>query len=632
MIRALQELGKYLIEEEGRGGLTDYLSLGKIESADTLLAIQFARKNGAYVYDGVAVYDLEGHRKDILYLKDWHNTHDETPTSKIHRIDSLDEKKNRESAVRNDAIDWIFEGWYEEAAEATDNRLITDLLSEYADKEEQIRAETIEAWETTENPDECVLTVQYESEDGEMQFIGDIPFFESVVRDSVADNWRESSTYGMSAGTEEACSICGEVEEEVYGFAFPLPIYTVDNARYAPDFDRNRSWENLPVCGDCAIQLRVAINFIEDQSFTFYLGDPINYYVIPNFPLEGPVNDNLMEAIVRGSADDEYTFLQAERIYESYENPSYPLTLDIVFYTTSQSQQQIERYIRDVEPPWMRTASQTLRNTYADLNELGEVDFGVDDPEQLKRLDRLIYRTLPGNHDDSFADTEAFQHEAFMLVEGILKRDKINIDQLMALFDDEIRARFHNNEDYREYVLRTFLLVNFLHRLNILKREATAVKSYENIKRDWGDNTPEALDRFFEDFSESFDHPAKRAVFIEGVLAQHLIDVQSRVREGDPPLRKQLSGLRLTTDRVRELLPRLFQDIDAYDRKSDFPVKYRNLREAAATSFTEADNAGWTVSDEEVRYYFMLGMSLNRIFKSDHENETELPAHLEGNQ
>jgi len=140
---------------------------------------------------------------------------------------------------------------------------------------------------------------------------------------------------------------------------------------------------------------------------------------------------------------------------------------------------------------------------------------------------------------------------------------------------------------------------------------------------DWGENAPEDLAAFFDEFPEAFDSPAKRAVFVEGVLAQHLMDVQSQVRSGDPPLRKKLSGLRLNQERVRTLLPRLFQDIDAYDRKSDYPVQYRDLREATATYFAEADDAGWTISDEEVRYYFTLGTSLNRVFKTDYEEQAD---------
>jgi CRISPR-associated protein Csh1 len=635
MLRALQELGEYLIEHENRGGLSDYLSIDKLDSEETLLAVQFAANNGDYVYDGVTVYDLEGQKEDILYLKDWHNTHDETPTSKIHRIDTLEEKDEREGAVRNDAIDWIFEGWFENEIEG-DEPLVQATQAEYESKEATIRADTKEQCQSADDPDSCVLTVQYERADGEMHFIGDFDLFVEAVRTKAAENWAEKHST-TSSGEDERCTLCHEQREEVFGFAFPLPLYTVDNRKYAPDFEQADSWQNIPVCGDCALELRVAVNFIEDESFSFYLGDTIEYYIIPNFPLEGPVDDELMSAVVEGTGTDrQYSFMQAEGIYETYEEPDYPLMLDLVFYTTSQSNQQVERYVRNVEPPWIRKADQTLREVYDNIygqGELAAVDYELDDPESLKQLDRLIYNTLPGIKDDSYADPEAYWSEALALLEAILKGDQVNYDRLLSIFDDELRSRFRNDGNYRGYVLRVFLLLTFLNRLDILPQdEVNSMQSYEEIMSDWGENAPGDLERFFNEFPDAFEQPAKRAVFVEGVLAQHLMDVQSQVRSGDPPLRKQLSGLRFTTDRAREFLPRLFRDIDAYDRKSDYPVEYRNLREAAATYFTQADANEWSISDEEVRYYFTLGMSLNRVFKSDSEetdDESPIPESIQ---
>lgn len=629
MLRQLQELGDYLITHKNRGGLSDYLTLEKLSNEDTLLAIQFIEDNGGYVYDGVAAYDLAGHEEEILYLKDWHNTHDDTPTSKIHRIDTIDEKENRDGAVRNDAIDWIFEGWFEKEPDA-DSPLVKSTLSEYTEKEAMIRSDAKETWQSVEEPDSCVLTVQFEDSNGEMQFIDSFDLFVDTVRAKAAENWSEKHST-TSRGEDEHCTLCHEQRAAVYGFAFPLPLYTVDNRKHAPDFQQADSWQNLPLCEECAFKLRVAGNFIKDTSFSLYLGDTIEYYVIPNFPLEGPVDDAVMDAIVDDrSSDREYSFMQAEGIYEEYDDPDYPLTLDLVFYTTSQSSQQIERYISDVEPPWMREADNTLREVYSEIygrEELAALDYELDDPESLKQLDRLIYNTLPGLNDDSFADPEAYWDEALTIIEAILKRDTVEYDRLLSMFDAELQSRFQNDENYRGYTLRVFLLLTFLNRMGVLQNEGvSSVQSYEEIMADWGKNAPEDLDQFFEEFPDAFDNPAKRAVFVEGVLAQHLMDVQSQVRSGDPPLRKQLSGLQLTVERAREFLPRLFQDIDAYDRKSDFPVQYRALREAAATYFTEADADGWSISDEEVRYYFTLGMSLNRIFKSDsEETDSESP-------
>ncbi|MFB6185295.1 MAG: TM1802 family CRISPR-associated protein, partial [Halobacteriaceae archaeon] len=303
----------YLIEEEDRGSLNEHLTLDKLRNEETLLAIQFEKVNDHFEYADVAIFDLAGNEEHVLYWKDWHNTFDETPTSKIHRVDTLSEKQNRETAVRNDAVDWIFEGWYAESESS--NSLVTDVNDIYSDQEKKIRQDLNQKLDEVEDRDSCVLTVQYEGKDGEMHFIADLDFFNEVVLSKVAENWAEKHTE-VSRAESETCTLCHN-DETVYGFAFPLPIYTVDNRKHAPDFDQKRSWENIPLCEDCAFELRVARNFIENNNFNFYIGEPIDYYVVPNFPLEGPKNDILMENILNGSASDEYSFLDAEAYYDT---------------------------------------------------------------------------------------------------------------------------------------------------------------------------------------------------------------------------------------------------------------------------------------------------------------------------
>lgn len=617
MLRALQELGEYLIEEEGRGGLKESLSLDKLEHEEKLLAIKFTSQDTGYVYDGVALFDLDGLEEDILYLKDWHNTYDETPTSKIHRIDTIEEKENRDGTVRNEAIDWIFEGWYYNVE--ADSPFVTDVLNEYNEKEAKIRRDVKEKWESVEVKDDCVLTVQYEGDDGEMHFIGDFSFFVDQVKAKVIEGWTEKHDE-VSRSVDDRCTLCHE-SQAVFGFAFPFAFYTVDNRKFAPDFDQGRSWQNLPLCEYCALELRVGRNFVENNSFSFYIGEQVQYYVIPSFPIDGPQDDQLMANILSGSGEDDYSFMEAEGFYEAVDL-DYPINLDIVFYSTDQSSQKIERHVENVSPPWMREADQTLLKTYRDIyheHSLASVDYQMDNPESLKQLDTLIFHSLPR----TYGDTSAFLTDALDITERILTGDDIEYDRLLTLFGDELHTRLRTNHNHRGYALRAFLFLTFLSRLGVLARDDFRMKDYEDIKADWDETVPEDVQQFFDDFPTAFDTPAKRAVFLEGVLAQHLIDAQSMIRNSDDaPLRKKLSGLRLTVERVQTLLPDLYQDIDAYNRKSDFNIEYRNLRTATARYFAEADDHGWTLTDEEVRYYFVLGMSLNRVFKEDSDNQT----------
>ena len=615
MLRALQELGAYLIENEGRGSLDDYLDTDKMTDYDRVIAVQFRQSDGGYTFDDVAIYDLDSRESDVMYKWGSPRGGDWTPTSRVTRIHTLNQKKDPETKM--DTITRVFELWFQKAK--LDDPKVGEVVKEYESREAELRDAIVEKYGRISG-EEAVLTVQYEDDDGAMSFISGFDLFVDAIKIKVATKWAEKHDE-ESRSEDDRCTLCHE-QRAVLGFAFPFAFYTVDNKKFAPDFDRGRSWQNLPLCEDCALELRVGRNFVEENNFSFHIGEPLQYYVVPSFPIGGPKDDRLMVNILEGSGGRDYSFMHAERFYEQTD-VEYPVNLDIVIYRSEQSSQKIERHVEEVSPPWMRKADQTLRDTHSIIylkHSLTNIDHQLDDTETLKQLDTLIYRTLP----NTYGDPKGFLNDALDLTERILTGDDIEYDRLLALVSDEIHSRLRNNNNYRGYVLRVFLLHTFLTRLDILKHHGSPMKDYEDIKANWEETVPDDVQQFFADFPEAFNTPAKRAVFLEGVLAQHLIDVQSQIRNSnDAPLRKKLSGLRLTVDRVQTLLPDLYQDIDAYDRKSDYPIEYRALRTATARYFAEADDKGWNLPDEEVRYCFVLGMSLNRVFKERSENDQQ---------
>lgn len=629
MLQQLHDLGAYLMEYGGQTGVSNYLDSGELEAYEKIIAVQFSDTPSGYQFTGVSVSDMDGYEDDVLYKWGSPRGGDLTPTSRITRIHTLEEKEDPDSKM--DTISRVFELWYEKSSQ--DDALVSDIVAEYNDSEGDIRREIVQAF--TEIEGDVVLTVQYE-QDNEMVFLSEIELFNELVKENVEEQWTEKhneSSYSVDA----QCSTCHK-DGKVFGFAFPLPLYTVDNRKAAPDFDQSQSWKNLPLCNGCAMKLRVATGFLKENSFGFFLGgdNTLQYYVIPDFPLTGPQDDAVMELFTNGvSSDQEYSFMDVERLY-TLDDVSYPMSLSLIFYSENQSQQQIELAVHGVEPPWMRHADQTLRDVYNTIYNTydgADVDYYLEDPEELKQFNRLIYRVLPRTYGDS----EAFLSDALELVERVLKNESVSYDRMLSLVDEELRSRFRNDENHRGYALRVFLFLTFLNEMGILERErSSAVHDYEAIMDSWGENTPSELEAFFAEFNDAFNQPAERAVFIEGVLAQHLMDVQSQVRSGDPPLRKKISNLRLTQPRAKTLLTELFHDIDVYDNKSEYPVEYRGLREAAARYFAEADQVGWDISDEEVRYYFTLGCSLNRAFKQNNSDvdsdsntgdEMETPTH-----
>lgn len=606
MLRELKEIGGYLREVEGRGGLDDYLDTEKLEDYEKIISVDFEKTESGYGFSGVDLIDLAGRESKLLYKRGYPRGGDWMPTSRATRIHTLEEKESPETKM--DTISRVFELWYDKSD--LEDPMVVDVLEEYRDKEESIRENIKQKYESVEDPGSIVLTVRYEDEEGEMSFIRDFTLFKKSVREKVVEDWWDK--HGVESKSEEKhCCLCHE-KKAVFGFAFPFSFYTVDNKKFAPDFERRDSWKNLPLCEECAFDLRIGRNFLENNSFSF-LSD-MEYYVIPDFPFEGPQEKfmNLMNAHEKSS---EYSFLDAEDMYD-IERPEFPLNMDFVFFKKEQKSHKIYKYVEDVSPSHIRKAENTLKDAYKKLiseNDLEEMDYQMKDTGSLQRLSILLSRTLP----NTYGDISSYMSDLLDLTGRILKKEDISYGRLLSLFVPEILSRFQGDKNHRGYVLRTFLLLTFLRDLEILDYGGEkSMKNYEEIVEDWNEEPNENLEKFFDDLSEAFDCPEKRALFLTGVLSQHLIDAQSMIRQGNPPLRKKLSNLRLTVDKVKKFLPTLFSDIDAYNSKSDYNIEYRDLRESTCSYYVGADNEGWKINDDEVRYYFALGMSLNRVFKS----------------
>jgi len=122
----------------------------------------------------------------------------------------------------------------------------------------------------------------------------------------------------------------------------------------------------------------------------------------------------------------------------------------------------------------------------------------------------------------------------------------------------------------------------------------------------------EKIKKFLNEYPEAFDAPDKKAVFLEGVLAKFLLDVQYANRKSTP-FRTKLHGLKLDAIKIKKLLPEIVEKLREY--KAGYPW----LEELTSKHLVEADNNGWNLSKDEISYYFALGLNLGGIFKEKEE-------------
>lgn len=87
-----------------------------------------------------------------------------------------------------------------------------------------------------------------------------------------------------------------------------------------------------------------------------------------------------------------------------------------------------------------------------------------------------------------------------------------------------------------------------------------------------------------------------------------LLDVQYANRKSTP-FRSKLYSLKLNERRLKRIFPEIVVKLEEYD------VFYPRLREYISEILVKAEDNGWKLSNDEISYYFALGVNLGGVFK-----------------
>lgn len=117
------------------------------------------------------------------------------------------------------------------------------------------------------------------------------------------------------------------------------------------------------------------------------------------------------------------------------------------------------------------------------------------------------------------------------------------------------------------------------------------------------------LNSIFNAYSDFFDQPIIRAVFVLGILTKLLMNIQYRNLNATPFFNR-LNGLKLN----KRIIIKLVSEVKG--KLSEYSIAYVDLEEEMAKYFLEAGH-NWLVSDDELSFFFALGMNNASKFKSE---------------
>lgn len=617
VIEAVSRIGDYV--QRNNGGedlLTTFIenpnSNGKYKF---VLLVVLNDKNSEYNFNRVDV-EVFNHFQKYLYKKGAPNGTDATPTSKI--------AGDLEKTFHNRFLKWFqsYDSYDLSKEEKDDLQKMNTVISE---KSEKILAGLQEKFSLKSPKDNAIITLGIE-QDGELRYPGDLPIFKNILLRKGKDKYYLKKSQGESKGLEASCSVCKELKDEVYGFAIPWAFHTFDKPGFiAGGFNVSESWKNTPVCFDCATRLELGKKYIEERlDFSFY---GFRYLLVPKLALGGDFQDILRvlagkdqkrKQKLSGEVRKSITSDEEEILYMVQEMNDF-ISNSLIFYKKEQSSYRILLLIEGVLPSRLRklfNAKSKVDERFKAYNDL-LLSEAQKEKNHLEFNFGVVRRFFPQE-----SKNRTFDKIFLEVVNKTFVGDQIDYYLLMDFIMRRAREAFIEGYPTNITTLNGFLLLHYLEELDLLRNyreemrkmdEQSGLKSIEILE---GLPVEQKVERFFEANKSFFTSNAKKATFLEGVLAQKLLNIQWMDKKATP-FRTKLHGLKINQALIQRLLPEIQNKLEEYGKNY-----YRDLESIIAQYFILAGE-DWEETDDELSFYFVLGMDMQKLFKNEKEDEEQ---------
>ncbi len=617
MIEAVRNLGEYALQEQGikLDNSEDIINVlieapASNESYKKVLKIKLVTDTDIFLYRGIEVDEYTSKKLgQYLYRKGSPNGADYSPTSRI---------TDPEKTFKGKILKWFQKKNSTVKLDKDEENLLINLRNALEENQETIIHDIKEVYDDIKKAREnAILTVEITS-DG-VSLPGEVPVFRRIFLTDATSSYSEK--YNTTSKSDNSlCSICGKENTEVYGFVSTYAFYTVDKpGMVTGGFNQSEAWKNFPVCRECALILEQGKQWLEQySSFSFY---GFNYLLISKPLLK--TNDEVYEVLkdyqdqgkqvkLTGKYEALLDSTQNEILSILSEKPN-TFQTNMLIYNESKSEFKILRYIEGIYP--------------TDLRRLFEAKKKVDAKEHIKETKIPVWEKNKKTGEKPLTfDFGCFWHffkdekqgKYFLtLVNNIFKNNSINRQFLYSKIIQQVRKSFPSGF-IEEPVMRGFSCLLYLNYLGILEsnESVTMSKRIREMFPSTESTRISTAEKIFTEYPSFFKGEPEKAIFIVGVLSQLLMNIQRRNR-GAEPFRVKLQGLRLDEKKVKALLPEIQNKLEEYE--SNY---YRDLETLASEYFIQAQD-NWSLSRDEISFYFALGMNLSKYFKTEREEEKD---------
>lgn len=625
MINAIAELGKYKKENDPK--IKTNFDIWLEDSYDArnyshLLLIRLRKeqkedKKDFFASDWKWIFDKVEYRQHssemktkLLYKRGSPRGTDKTPTCKS--------TSNIVSSYNLKIEPWFRQSQNSNIIDENERDFLKIIESELEEKNEEIEKQLSELAQNI-NGGGVVLSLIFD-DNGEENFLGDYELFKKFILEESKGNYF-SKYKTESISPNKICAICKKEKPEVYGFFSSLAFYTVDKSGMVTGgFDQSKSWKNYPVCLDCALDIELGYQFIDEEfKFNFY---GLRYYLIPKIIYKSKY-DEIVDLLIEyknspkiNDAERETITNAQDEIFDLIKEQKNNITFDMLFFDKPQkSVFRILSMIEDILPS-------RFKHLF-DAKHFVDNMFFFQQSKDGKKLFRFNFGVLRTFFPNS--KTEGNYDKAFLeLSDKIFSNKKIDYDFIIKQMTYILRSNYVDDKFFWFNSIKSFMLLNYLNQLNLFRLKNKEDKMDSQFYESFEINSKEELESkaklFFDNFKEFFTSDIHKSIFLVGVLSQFLLNIQQNER-GATPFRSKLKGLKMDAKDITSLLPEIIDKFNQYGKNYYIPLE--NL--ISKFLISAGDFRNWKLSIDEMNYIFILGMNLSKYFKikSEEKNEEE---------
>lgn len=592
MIRALYNLGKIYEKRNGKG--YEFENPNPKGYYNNILKIEFKINNNKIEYERISLEEFNIKKNDkYLYSKGTSNGGDNTPTTIISKPDTpLNKIILPLKKIEIEEFKMVLE--YIQILE--NNKKITDEIKSFY-----------------KNKEGYILTIIIND-----KWIGDWKEIVNKIIGSNLERFYYRASIGTSKSENKTCFCCKENNKEVFGFVNTYNFYTVDKKGFVSGgFNQTKSWKNYPVCSDCTETLENGKKYISNNFLDKFSG--ITYMIIPKtiFGIKDRNTLDYYEGLLKEfenknklstSNDRKNELFDNERIStEAMSNMQNNMSFNFMFYEEKNNAFKILLNIEDVLPSRLKKIFD-VKDVIEKSEIYKNVNLKNDNPDMFFNF-WIVRDFFSSEWDKSFLE----------IINSIFISKKINyqfmLNGFLRVFYNNIADKKINKDNkyihYSTDFRKSLLILEFLIKMDLLKnKEKGGIKEMvEKTEKN------KVYLNFFEEHKEVFDNDIKRAIFLEGLFVQKLLNLPEQ--QQSKQFYARLNGLKMNEKIIKRAFTEAVNKLNEYPDKRHY---YATEKKLISEYFTSSDFS--KITNDEMSYYFVLGMNLSDKFKNKEENIT----------